>query len=488
MQNTTILNYKLIKKIGEGGFAEIWLAEHIKLGTKVAVKVLDKKIVEIEGFKDRFLRAAKLLNSLKHPNIVEIIDFDDSEYYVMVMEYLEGPMFREYINQNYNPNEPLKFLPLFLQVVEAVGFIHQKGIIHRDIKPTNVILINLNNQLRAKLLDFDIAKDLNSDHTATLTTQQMGTITYMSPEQVLSAKNIDIKSDIYSLGIMLFYVLTGKPVYSSQVDSQFKLMEKIVKEPLPDLKLFNLNIPDWADKILKKATDKDPIKRFQTCKEFADAINKELNQPSQIDTEKTVFFQEPSPQNTIIEDKTVMFEQSTKKKFPILIVGIVLVAVLAGLSYLFLRDSTTENKEETTLNPVKDSTNVPQNKKVFNNSDRITLFEDAKKAHANKEYTKAIELYLKVIENGEKKAYNNLGSLYGFDKKNKELGIKYLKLGSEEEDIDAKINLGGLYLNYNEIKNAKKIFQNAYNQDKKKTMEVIQKIRKQIPNFMTELK
>lgn len=499
MQNSTILNYKLLKKIGEGGFAEVWLGEHTKLGTKVAIKVLDRKIIEMDGFKERFLRAAKLLSSLKHPNIVEIIDYDDTEKYAMIMEYLEGPMYREHINKNYVATQPLQFVPLFLQLLDAVGFIHAKGVVHRDIKPTNVIVLqDSNNQYRAKLLDFDIAKDLNYEHTSTLTNQQMGTLTYMSPEQVVSSKNIDIRSDIYSLGVVFFYVLSGKPAYSSQADSQFQLMEKIVKEPLPDLKTINPNIPNWAIEVLKKATAKEAKDRFQTCKEFKQAIEASLNQTEVIDEEKTSILNTPPPATNETEKTTIFVEKPKIKKQEtevqtnntklFLILGAV---VLLGAAGFYFFQNKTDKPVVTAENTVKaDSVavvnsmvEIPHNKKGIENSETNLLFEQGKEAQKNKEFNKAIQLYEKAIQSGDVRAMNNLGFIYNYEKKDIKNAVKYYQMAENKGDIDGMNNLGILYFENNQKEKSKEVFSKAYKIDKIKTNKIVNQIQKLDPTF-----
>lgn len=504
MQNTTILKYKLLKKIGEGGFAEVWLGEHEKLNNKVAIKILDTKIVEMDGFKERFLRAAKLLSSLKHPYIVEVIDYDDTDRYVMIMEYLDGPMFREYITKNYNASKPLEFIPLFLQVIEAVGFIHQKGVIHRDIKPTNVIIQQLSDStLRAKLLDFDIAKDLNSEHTATLTNQQMGTITYMSPEQVLSAKAIDERSDIYSLGVMMFFVLTGKAAYSAQTDSQFKLMEKIVKEPLPDIKTINTNIPDWAVAVVNKATHKQPEMRFQNCQEFRDAILSGMSQKAvteeektvMMDSEKTQFFSktEPVTQSTAQAEPETPTPEPKKTNSKAILIGLLLAMVITAIGVYFYinhdkKDSVSQVEavqKDTLTNSLPQ--NEPDNKKNADNSIINILFGKAKAADSNGDFDTAIDLYKKGISRGDTRPYNNLGVLFAYKKNSPEEAIKYYTLGSEAGDADATNNLGILYYEKGQLKNAETWFLKAYQQDKDKTMKIIRVLRKKTPSFLSDL-
>ncbi len=500
MQNSTILNYKLLKKIGEGGFAEVWLGEHTKLGTMVAIKVLDRKIIEMDGFKERFLRAAKLLSSLKHPHIVEIIDYDDTEKYAMIMEYLEGSMYREHINQKYISSQPLQFVPLFLQLLDAVGFIHTKGVIHRDIKPTNVIVLqDGSNQYRAKLLDFDIAKDLNYEHTVTLTNQQMGTVTYMSPEQIVNSKNIDIRSDIYSLGVVFFYVLSGKPAYSTQVDSQFQLMEKIVKEPLPNLKTINPNIPNWAIDVLKKATAKEAKDRFQTCSEFKKAIERGLSQETIMDEEKTSILNTEPPRINETE-KTMVFVEKPKVKtekhkveirtsnYKVFLI-VSAVVLLGALGFYFFQNSADHppiaDVKAVAVDSVAavDSIFTKPNKKGIENSENIFLFEQGKQAQKNKDFNKAIQFYEKAIQSGDVRAMNNLGFIYNYEKKDIENAVKYYQMAEKKGDIDGMNNLGILYFENNQKEKSKEIFSKAYKIDKIKTNKIVNQIQKLDPTF-----
>lgn len=519
MQNTTILNYRLIRKIGEGGFAEVWLGEHIKLGTKVAIKLLDKKIVELDGFKDRFLRAAKLLSSLKHPHIVEVIDYDDSDKYAMIMEYLEGPMFRDYINQHYITTNPLQFIPLFIQVLDAVGYVHKKGVIHRDIKPTNVIVLHSEDKIpETKLLDFDIAKDVNSEHTATLTNQQMGTITYMSPEQIISSKDIDLRSDIYSLGVMLFYVVSGKAAYSAQADSQFTLMEKIVKQPLSDLKSINPNIPDWVVDVLRKSTEKDPGKRFQSCQEFKKAILDHID--AKHDDEKTQIVQNINSEETqVFVDTNKKIKRDSvidrgkeeviitqKKKAPALLIALVVFALVSIGAYFYVKYDTQKTTDSSTLSDsisagslthlnntiVRDSTYIaadePNNKKSIDESEINTLFKKAKEAQENKKIDEAIRLYNEALDLGDIRAYNNLGFIYAYDKKAFDKAIEYYKKGVEANDYNAMGNLGLLYFQMKDIRNAETYLGKAYQINKERTLKLITELRKQKPDFLKNLK
>ena len=266
MINTTIGKYKITRLIGEGGMASVYEAEHEMLGTKVAIKVLNPILSANAQIKERFRNEAKLMASLDHPNITKVIDFDEqSQQLSIVMEYLNG----EDLNKKIKRNGPLsekEITDVFSQTLSAFQYAHEKGIVHRDIKPSNIFILPNGH---VKILDFGIAKLFGQGNEMTQTGTQMGTPIYMSPEQVKAEKSIDHRSDIYSLGVTLFFAINGKPPYNSDTDSQFDIFTKIVYEVLPEF-----SIQSKFKEIVLKACQKNREDRFQSCSQWSNVLKK----------------------------------------------------------------------------------------------------------------------------------------------------------------------------------------------------------------------
>lgn len=265
MVGSRILNYRLIKKIGQGGMASVYEAHHITFENRiVAIKILDPILSKNEDITKRFLNEAKVMASLEHQNIVKVIDFEsENGVLAIIMEFLNGQNLKDAIVQN-SLNETQK-TEIFKQILQAIDYGHKLQIIHRDIKPSNIFLVDKFSKV--KVLDFGIAKMLDSDNQQTITGMSMGTPMFMSPEQVKGNKDINQKSDIYSLGVVLYYIFSGQTPYDVN-DSQYNILTKIVNNPLPDLKN-----NDKINFIIKKATAKNPHERFQNCMEFYDAFD-----------------------------------------------------------------------------------------------------------------------------------------------------------------------------------------------------------------------
>ena len=273
--------------------AEVFEAEHETFDDrKVAIKILDPILTRKEKIAKRFVNEAKIMARLEHQNIVKVVDFEKrTNMLAIVMELLEGKSLTGYIKQKgkLKKNEAIK---IFKQTLNAFEFAHNKGVVHRDVKPSNIFIETGKNN-NVKILDFGIAKLLDSNDNDTNTGAQMGTPIYMSPEQVKDSKNIDKRSDIYSLGVVLYYVLKGKPAYDSKSLSNFAIYTKIVNEPMPELTEHT-----QLNKIIKKATAKNPKDRYQTCKEFEKAFTSDR---------KTL-----SNKNSNNEDETIIYNKHKK--------------------------------------------------------------------------------------------------------------------------------------------------------------------------------
>jgi serine/threonine protein kinase len=314
MINTTIGKYKITKLIGEGGMASVYEAEHEMLGTKVAIKVLNPILSANSQIRERFRNEAKLMASLDHPNITKVIDFDEQPQQLsIVMEYLNGEDLNKKIKSKGALSEK-EIVAIFSQSLSAFQYAHEKGIAHRDIKPSNIFVLT---DGTVKILDFGIAKLFGQSNEMTQTGTQMGTPIYMSPEQVKADKTIDHRSDIYSLGVTLYYALNGKPPYDSNTTSQFDIFSKIVYEQLT-----LGDIHSRFDAIIRKACAKDRDERYQSCDAFLSEINSESNSKNidskKIEGEKTIIDssirKEPALERTIIENKVSEIKEDEKKE------------------------------------------------------------------------------------------------------------------------------------------------------------------------------
>jgi serine/threonine protein kinase len=257
-------NYKIIKKIASGGMGDVYLAEHTVLENKVAIKSLHSNLVNDESFRKRFRTEAKTQSRLSHPNIVKLIDFQErSDGLFLIMEYVKGKQLNDYIKNVSGPIPETELIPLFKKVLSAIKYAHSKKLVHRDIKPSNIMVCPGGD---IKVIDFGIAKSGDEDTGLTKTGIQVGTVSYMSPEQV-NAEKLDILTDIYSLGVTLYQMTVGKAPYIG-VTNTFKIQLKIVSDPLPNPKQIYPGSTERLIKIINKATQKKKSDRYQSCDEF----------------------------------------------------------------------------------------------------------------------------------------------------------------------------------------------------------------------------
>lgn len=268
----TLGKYKLTERIGSGGMAEVYKAYHPKLERYVTVKIRHSYLAEGEDFLTRFEREAKAVASLRHPHIVQIHDFDvEDDIYFMVMEYIDGGTLQARMvelsrKSTYMPVDQV--LSILCQVAEALDYAHKKGIIHRDIKPSNILLDSAGN---AFLSDFGIARMMGGTQF-TSTGSLIGTPTYMSPEQGRGDELTPV-SDIYSLGVILYELLTGKVPFSSET-TPLAIIHKHINEPPPEPRLLRPGLPVEAGQVILKALAKDPKERYQSAKEMVQALEK----------------------------------------------------------------------------------------------------------------------------------------------------------------------------------------------------------------------
>lgn len=269
MIGSIIDSYEIDELIDEGGMGSIYLGLHKLLPRKAAIKALNPRLKSKPEIIERFRNEALILSQLQHPNIVSLYDYvENKEGSFIIMEYVEGENLAEYIETTTGPIPQRRAINLFLKVLDAVGHAHSKNIIHRDIKPSNFIITPDNN---VKILDFGIAKSIDgTSKTLTKTGSKVGTTFYMSPQQV-KGQVLDRRSDIYSLGVSLFQMVTGQPPYDGD-SAEYDLYNSILHEAFPDPTQFYVGVSDEMTKVIHKATAKRPLERYQSCEEFSRAL------------------------------------------------------------------------------------------------------------------------------------------------------------------------------------------------------------------------
>jgi len=269
--------YEIIKTIGEGGMANVYLAKDLILDRNVAIKVLRGDLASDEKFVRRFQREALSASSLTHPNIVEIYDVgeDDGDYYI-VMEYIDGKNLKQMLKKR-GKLTTAEVVDIMLQITSAMGVAHDGLIIHRDLKPQNILI---KDDGEAKITDFGIAMALNATQL-TQTNSAMGSVHYFPPEQA-NGKGSTLKSDVYSLGIMMYELLTGTLPFRG--DNAVEIALKHLKEPVPSIRVELPELPQSIENIIIRATAKNPKNRYSNATEMHDdlvtALNKErVNEP-----------------------------------------------------------------------------------------------------------------------------------------------------------------------------------------------------------------
>lgn len=351
--------YEILRDIGGGGMSRVYLAHDIILGRDVAIKILNYDFSNEEELKRRFMREALSATSLSHPNIVDIFDVgEDGELHYLVMEFIDGQTLKEFIRSN-GPLTPAEALPIMEQLVSAISNAHDNGIVHRDIKPQNILMDHDGN---VKITDFGIAMALSAT-AHTKTNSVLGTVHYLSPEQARGGMATK-KSDIYSVGIVFYELLTGNLPFSGE--SAVSIALKHLQEETPSVRALFSDIPQSVENVIFKATAKDALNRYQSADEMLDDLSTVLL-PSRANEEKfTVPFDDEATRAmpAIVEEPTLKNIEETVKHEPVVeespvppkkkrkkwpfVVGGISIVLLIGLLIYFLPSLLGLNKIEVT--------------------------------------------------------------------------------------------------------------------------------------------
>ena len=332
------------KKIGKGGMGSVFLGHHLTLDIPVAIKFLRPEYAQrCPDAVERFLREARAVAKLRHPNIVSVYNAGFEEgFYFMSMEFIKGRDLSELLESPFNMS--LKdALKLTSQVCDALDYAHNNKIVHRDIKPANIFIDEEGN---AKVGDLGLAKDLEEDQSMTQSMQSMGTPYYISPEQATSARDVDHRSDIYSLGCTFYRLFCGKVPFKG--NSSFATVHKHLSEPVPDPRNENPEIPPKVSEVIQRMMAKKPEERYQTMGEISKILKSVLDDVSD---SKIGFAPKPGHVPKELSEK----ENSSNKG---LYAVIALLAVLLMIVILKQGDSKAPNPE--TISPAENLSQVSE--------------------------------------------------------------------------------------------------------------------------------
>lgn len=332
--------YQIVRTIGEGGMANVYLAYDTILDRNVAVKILRGDLAGDEKFVRRFQREAIAASSLSHPNIVEMYDVgeDDGKYFI-VMEYIEGRTLKSLIKRRGALTLP-EVIDIMLQLTSGISCAHNSYIIHRDIKPQNVMILD---DGRVKITDFGIAMALNTELTQT--NSVMGSVHYLPPEQA-NGSGSTIKSDIYSLGILMYELLTGTLPFKG--DNAVEIAIKQMKDQIPSVCRENPSIPQAVENVILKSTAKNPKNRYDSAAEMHEDLKTVLDDdranekrviykyPEQdLDETKTIPNLDNLKEQEVEEEPKKKKDKNKKKNKPLIILGSVLGALILILTFIF---------------------------------------------------------------------------------------------------------------------------------------------------------
>src|ERR671921_1760115 len=273
-----IAGYRIEERIGRGGMGVVYRAEHLNLQRRAAIKIIAPDLAESEGFRERFTREARIAAALQHPNIVTVYDAGEVDGLLyLAMQYIEGFDLAAMLRVE-GRLRPYRAVDVCRQVAAALDAAHALGLIHRDVKPANVLIEGRT----AFLTDFGLTKRMDGTHTElTRAGDVVGTIHYVAPEQIEGAQ-VSARSDVYSLGCLLYHCLTGQVPFSR--DTDVAVIYAHLSEPPPKLTALRPELASGLDGVIAKALDKSPDRRFPSCSDLVNAARGVIDAAGPLDT------------------------------------------------------------------------------------------------------------------------------------------------------------------------------------------------------------
>ncbi len=328
--------YEIVAPLGEGGMAAVYKAYQPSMNRYVALKILPQSLAKDPQFVGRFQQEAKVLAKLQHPHVLPVFDFGEAEGYTyIVMPLVESGTLTELLQGR--PLSLKQIRSLISQIGEALDYAHARGLVHRDVKPSNVLVDGRGNCL---LTDFGLAKIVEGSAKFTDTGGILGTPAYMSPEQGRGMP-IDGRSDIYSLGVMLYEMATGKPPFDAE--TPIAIVFKHIQDPLPPPAALNPDLPEAVERVILKALAKDPADRFQTAREMVAALQAAI--PETLSGSKTATQATPPKSPTVKAVAPASLARRLGVAGPALIIACCLLGLIGSASaagaFFFFRSTPT---------------------------------------------------------------------------------------------------------------------------------------------------
>jgi serine/threonine-protein kinase len=372
--------YRIVEKLGQGGMATVFKAYHPALDRYVAIKVLHPAFREDPNFLARFQREARIVAKLDHPNIVPIYDFSEHRGHpYLVMRFIEGQTLKTRLQDGPLGLEEVQ------RVMEAVGdalaYAHRQGILHRDIKPSNIILAP---EGQIYLTDFGLARMAEAGESTLSRDMMVGTPQYISPEQAKGETRLDARTDIYSLGVVLYELLVGRVPF--QADTPYAVIHDHIFTPLPLPRDLKPDLPEPLERMLLKALAKDPDDRFQTIEEMMEAFRTALGLTAAAPLPETVV----APPPTVA--RPAKPARKKRRRWPWVVGG---VAVFLCLILLVL--SALSERQQQTVSP-SDGTRPPAGISSPDSGEALRLLESARAAQEQGSLLRALSLYKQAQE------------------------------------------------------------------------------------------